>query len=152
MDRLVEETIRYGLVPPVVMEFPDITAGGGYAGTSGESSSFKHGFFNQTINHTEMLLANGDVVRCSENESPDFFHGAAGAAVGTYLLYFRLASAPPMMTRGPTRCLGCIFRYSYRIRIVSYRIASHRIASQTPLHQDCVLKPRCTSCDVAKGT
>ncbi|KAA8566684.1 hypothetical protein EYC84_009218 [Monilinia fructicola] len=28
MDRLVEETLRYGLVPPVVMEFPGITAGG----------------------------------------------------------------------------------------------------------------------------
>lgn len=49
-DRLVEETMKYGMVPPVVMEFPGITVGGGYAGTSGEKSSFKHGFFNQTIN------------------------------------------------------------------------------------------------------
>jgi delta24-sterol reductase len=32
MDRLVETTAKYGLVPPVVMEFPGITAGGGYAG------------------------------------------------------------------------------------------------------------------------
>lgn len=79
MDRLVEETMKYGLVPPVVMEFPGITAGGGYAGTSGESSSFKHGFFNQTINYIEMVLANGEVVRCSENEKPDLFYGAAGA-------------------------------------------------------------------------
>ena len=79
MDRLVEETMKYGLVPPVVMEFPGITAGGGYAGTSGESSSFKHGFFNQTINTVEMILANGDVVQCSKNEKPDLFYGAAGA-------------------------------------------------------------------------
>lgn len=42
MDRLVEETTKYGLVPPVVMEFPGITVGGGYSGTSGESSSFKY--------------------------------------------------------------------------------------------------------------
>ena len=82
MDRLVEETMKYGLVPPVVMEFPGITVGGGYAGTSGESSSFKHGFFNRAINHVEMVLANGDVVTCSDNENPDLFHGAAGA-VGT---------------------------------------------------------------------
>ena len=34
MDRLVEATLKHGLVPPVVMEFPGITAGGGYAGTS----------------------------------------------------------------------------------------------------------------------
>jgi Delta24-sterol reductase len=82
MDRLVEETMKHGLVPPVVMEFPGITVGGGYAGTSGESSSFKHGFFNRTVNRVEMVLANGDVVTCSDNEKSDLFHGAAGA-VGT---------------------------------------------------------------------
>jgi FAD/FMN-containing dehydrogenase len=32
MDRLVDTTMKYGLVPPVVMEFPGITVGGGYAG------------------------------------------------------------------------------------------------------------------------
>ncbi|KAG4026149.1 hypothetical protein MFRU_044g00200 [Monilinia fructicola] len=79
MDRLVEETLRYGLVPPVVMEFPGITAGGGYAGTSGESSSFRHGFFNETINRVEMILADGQVIQCSKTEKPDLFHGAAGA-------------------------------------------------------------------------
>jgi FAD/FMN-containing dehydrogenase len=41
MDRLVEATLAHGLVPPVVMEFPGITAGGGFSGTSGESSSFR---------------------------------------------------------------------------------------------------------------
>ena len=82
MDRLVEETLKYNLIPPVVMEFPGITVGGGYAGTSGESSSFKHGFFDRTINYVEMVLANGTVVTCSESEKPDLFHGAAGA-IGT---------------------------------------------------------------------
>ncbi|KAI9847966.1 MAG: hypothetical protein M1837_001483 [Sclerophora amabilis] len=82
MDRLVEATMKYGLVPPVVMEFPGITVGGGFAGTSGESSSFKHGFFDRTLNYVEMVLANGDVVIASEKERPDLFHGAAGA-VGT---------------------------------------------------------------------
>ncbi|KAK2613003.1 hypothetical protein QQS21_000932 [Conoideocrella luteorostrata] len=83
MDRLVESTLQHGLVPPVVMEFPGITAGGGYAGTAGESSSFKHGFFNETINYVEMVLGNGDVVRASrDDDKADLFHGAAGA-VGT---------------------------------------------------------------------
>ncbi|WQF86203.1 Putative FAD-binding domain, PCMH-type, FAD-binding, type PCMH, subdomain 2 [Colletotrichum destructivum] len=82
MDRLVESTLRHGLVPPVVMEFPGITAGGGYAGTAGESSSFKHGFFDDTINEVEVVLANGEVVRASRSERADLFHGAAGA-VGT---------------------------------------------------------------------
>jgi Delta24-sterol reductase len=80
IDRLVESTIKYGLIPPVVMELPGITAGGGYAGTVGESSSFKHGFFSQTINSVEIVLANGDVVTASETENADLFYGAAGAA------------------------------------------------------------------------
>ncbi|KAM5350510.1 hypothetical protein ACJ41O_007015 [Fusarium nematophilum] len=79
MDRLVESTLKHGLVPPVVMEFPGITAGGGFAGTAGESSSFKHGFFNDTINWAEMVLGNGDVVRASREERADLFRGAAGA-------------------------------------------------------------------------
>ena len=83
MDRLVEATLEYGLIPPVVMEFPGITVGGGYNGTSGESSSFKHGFFDQTINSVEMVLADGSVVVASEKEYADLFRGAAGA-VGTF--------------------------------------------------------------------
>lgn len=83
MDRLVEATLKHGLVPPVVMEFPGITVGGGYSGTSGESSSFKHGFFDRTVNWVEMVLADGEVVRLSETERPDLFRGAAGA-VGTF--------------------------------------------------------------------
>lgn len=83
MDRLVEATLKYGLIPPVVMEFPGITVGGGYSGTAGESSSFKHGFFDKTLNFVEMVLADGEVVRISPTEKPDLFHGAAGA-VGTF--------------------------------------------------------------------
>ncbi|KAH7068055.1 24-dehydrocholesterol reductase precursor [Paraphoma chrysanthemicola] len=82
MDRLVEATLPHGLVPPVVMEFPGITVGGGYAGTAGESSSFKFGFFDQTINEVEMVLADGQIVKASKDENSDLFSGAAGA-VGT---------------------------------------------------------------------
>ncbi|KAJ6437865.1 d-3-phosphoglycerate dehydrogenase [Purpureocillium lavendulum] len=97
MDRLVETTLREGLVPPVVMEFPGITAGGGFAGTAGESSSFRHGFFNDTVNYVEMVLGNGDVVRAEPHgERADLFRGAAGA-VGTLgvttLMELRLVEA-----------------------------------------------------------
>lgn len=96
MDRLVESTLRHGLVPPVVMEFPGITAGGGFAGTAGESSSFRHGFFNQTVNYVEMVLGNGDVVTASPLQRPDLFAGAAGAlgTLGiTTLMELRLIQA-----------------------------------------------------------
>ncbi|PQE10037.1 FAD binding domain-containing protein [Rutstroemia sp. NJR-2017a BVV2] len=80
MDRLIEATLAHNLIPLVVMEFPGITAGGGFSGTSGESSSFRHGFFNDTVNWIELILGNGDIVRASRHERADLFHGAAGAA------------------------------------------------------------------------
>lgn len=44
MDSLLEACLQHGLLPPVVMEFPGITVGGGFAGTAGESSSFSEYF------------------------------------------------------------------------------------------------------------
>lgn len=90
MDRLVEQTLKHGLVPPVVMEFPGITAGGGFAGTAGESSSFKHGFFDDTVASVELVLPDGEVVSAANPNTAagaggkyaDLFRGAAGA-VGT---------------------------------------------------------------------
>lgn len=79
MDRLVESTLPHGLIPPIVMEFPGITVGGGYAGTGGESSSFKYGYFNEIINRAEIMLGNGDVVNTSPHENADLFYGASGA-------------------------------------------------------------------------
>lgn len=79
MDMLVEATLKHGLVPPVVMEFPGITVGGGFAGTAGESSSFKHGFFDRTINWIEIVLANGEIVTASATERADLFFGAASS-------------------------------------------------------------------------
>ena len=96
MDQLVKATLEYGLIPPVVMEFPGITVGGGFAGTGGESSSFRYGFFDRTVNWIEIVLANGDVVKASETERPDLFHGAAGTfgTLGvTTLLEVRLLKA-----------------------------------------------------------
>ncbi|KAK3941617.1 alpha/beta hydrolase fold-domain-containing protein [Diplogelasinospora grovesii] len=97
MDQLVSATLPKGLVPPVVMEFPGITAGGGFSGTAGESSSFKHGFFDDTVDRVEMVLADGQIVEATPtNELSDLFQGAAGA-VGTLgtttLLEVRLMEA-----------------------------------------------------------
>ncbi|KAI1132074.1 FAD-binding domain-containing protein [Nemania abortiva] len=96
MDKLIATTLRHGLIPPVVMEFPGITVGGGYNGSAGESSSFKHGYFDGTVRSIEIVLGNGDVVTASGDENPDLFKGAAGAlgTLGiTTLLELRLISA-----------------------------------------------------------
>lgn len=82
MDMLVEETLPSGLIPPVVMDFPGITVGGGFAGTAGESSSFRHGMFEQTISWIEMVLANGEIVEASKSKNSDLFYDAA-SSMGT---------------------------------------------------------------------
>ncbi|KAF4556384.1 FAD-binding domain-containing protein 53 [Elsinoe fawcettii] len=100
MDRLVEATLPHGLVPPVVMEFPGITTGGGYAGTSGESSSFHHGYFDRTLDWVELVLADGSIIRASATSHPDLFNGAAGAvgSLGTTtLVKLRLKPALPFV-------------------------------------------------------
>ena len=79
MDALVSETLKYGLVPQLVMEFPGITVGGGFSGTSGESNSFRYGAFDATCNWIEIVLANGETTKASKTEKPDLFWGAASA-------------------------------------------------------------------------
>ena len=77
MDALVEATLPHGLIPPVVMEYPGITVGGGFAGTAGESSSFRHGFFDRTISWIEIVLANGEIETASTTTNSELLYGAA---------------------------------------------------------------------------
>lgn len=79
MEKLVDATLPYGLVAPVIMEFKNITVGGGFSGTSGESSSFRHGVFDNIVNSIEIVLGDGDIVHASRTENSDLFHGAAGS-------------------------------------------------------------------------
>ncbi|KAF2192382.1 FAD-binding domain-containing protein [Zopfia rhizophila CBS 207.26] len=79
MDALVKATIEKKLLPPVVMEFPGITVGGGFVGTAGESSSFKYGFFDCTVNWAEVVLADGTIVVASATKHPDLFRGMRGS-------------------------------------------------------------------------
>lgn len=75
MDTLVEATLPFGVVLPVVMEFPGITVGGGVQGGAGESSSFRHGLLHDTCLAYEVVLGNGEVVTASPDKHPDLFYG-----------------------------------------------------------------------------
>lgn len=100
MDVLVKATIKEGLVPLVVMEFPNITVGGGFSGSSGESSSFRHGPFDSTVNWIEIVLPNGEIKEASKTENTDVFWGAA-SGFGTLgvvtLLEVQLREAKPFV-------------------------------------------------------
>jgi hypothetical protein len=82
MDRLVEATLQHKMLPPVVPEFPGITVGGAVVGSAGESSSFKYGLVDRTVESVEIVLANGDAMTASATENVDLFEGI-GSSFGT---------------------------------------------------------------------
>jgi len=63
----------------VYPELPNITVGGGFAGTSGESSSYKYGLFDRTIRGIEIILGNGTHIWASAKQHRDLFYTAAGS-------------------------------------------------------------------------
>jgi FAD/FMN-containing dehydrogenase len=79
MDKLVDATLRHGLIPTVVPEFPGITVGGAIQGTGAETSSHKYGCVSDTANWMEYILGNGSVVRASRTQHADLFYGSAGS-------------------------------------------------------------------------
>jgi FAD/FMN-containing dehydrogenase len=96
MDALLVETLKHGMIPLVVTEFPGITVGGAFSGTAGESSSFKHGYFDSTITDAEVVLANGEFFRCSRTGRTDLFNGISGSlgSIGVVtLLHIQLQRA-----------------------------------------------------------
>ena len=77
MDALVEATLQYGFVPPVIPELPGITVGGAIQGGAAESSSSKHGLFHNCCEEYEIILGNGDIVQASRGKNSDLFWGTA---------------------------------------------------------------------------
>jgi len=94
---LVEETLRYGLVPAVVPELKTITIGGAVSGCSLESMSFKVGGFHDTCLEYEVITATGEVLTARlDNEHRDVFemlHGSFGTLGILSKLTFRLVPA-----------------------------------------------------------
>jgi FAD/FMN-containing dehydrogenase len=74
-EALVEETLRYGLLPAVVPQLKTITVGGAVSGLGIESSSFKYGLVHETVDAMEILTGNGDIVACSACRNADLFFG-----------------------------------------------------------------------------
>jgi delta24-sterol reductase len=79
MDKLVRATLKLGLIPTVVPEFPGITIGGAIQGAGAETSSHKYGCVSQTVNWMEYILGDGSIITASRSEHADLFYGAAGS-------------------------------------------------------------------------
>jgi FAD/FMN-containing dehydrogenase len=105
-ETLVEETLRYGLLPAVVPQLKTITLGGAVSGLGIESSSFKYGLVHETVEAMEILTGNGDIVACSACRNPDLFFGfpnSYGTLGYALRLTVRLVPAQPYVYLTHTR-------------------------------------------------
>jgi len=74
-EALVDETLRYGLLPAVVPQLKTITVGGAVSGLRIESASFKYGLVHETVEKMEILTGKGSIIVCSPCKSRDLFFG-----------------------------------------------------------------------------
>lgn len=87
-ERLVDATLRYGLMPLVVPQLKTITLGGAVSGLGIESSSFRNGLPHESVREMDILTGDGRVVTARpDNEHADLFevfpnsYGSLGYAV-----------------------------------------------------------------------
>jgi FAD/FMN-containing dehydrogenase len=95
---LVDETLRYGLLPAVVPQLKTITVGGAVSGLGVESSSFKYGLVHDTVKEMEILTGKGCIVACSLCKNRDLFFGfpnSYGTLGYALRLTIRLVPAKP---------------------------------------------------------
>jgi len=105
-EALVDETLKFGLLPAVVPQLKTITVGGAVSGLGIESSSFKFGLVHETIEEMEILLGDGSLVTCSCRENPDLFFGfpnSYGTLGYALRLKVRLIPAKPFVHLMHTR-------------------------------------------------
>ena len=100
-ERLVKETLEYGLVPTVVPELKTITIGGAVSGCSLESMSFRYGGFHDSCLEYEVVTATGEVLRATPNNEHallfQMMHGSFGTLGVLTRLEFRLVPAKQLV-------------------------------------------------------
>ena len=79
MRELVDTLLPFGLMPCVVPEFENITVGGAITGLGIESSSFRHGLFEDTVEEIQVVLGDGSLCTVSPNQNADLFFGMFGS-------------------------------------------------------------------------
>lgn len=73
-ERLVEETLRHGLIPYVVPQLRTITLGGAVTGLGIESTSFRNGLPHESVLEMDVFTGSGEVVTATaDNEHADLF-------------------------------------------------------------------------------
>jgi len=95
-EKLVDATLRYGLMPLVVPQLKTITIGGAVAGMGIESSSFRNGMPHESVLEMDVLTGDGELITVSPaNEHSELFFGFPNS-YGTlgYALRLRIELEP----------------------------------------------------------
>lgn len=72
---VLNETLKYNLMPKIIPELSSITVGGAITGISIESSSFKYGWGHDSVIDMDVLVSSGEVLFCTNNnENKDLFN------------------------------------------------------------------------------
>jgi delta24-sterol reductase len=79
MEALLQATLAYQLMPPLLPEFKGITVGGAIMGGAGESSSLHWGCFNDICDCYEIICGNGHLLKASPSENQDIYYGIASS-------------------------------------------------------------------------
>lgn len=125
MAQLTALLLPKGWTIPVVPELDELTVGGLINGFGVETSSFRHGLFQHTCKAFEIVLATGDLVRCTPQENADLFyaipwsHGTLGFLVAAELAIvpakrFVKVTYLPFRQRAPA--LECFERHSRDVK------------------------------------
>ncbi len=98
---LVDATLAFSLLPPVVPQLATITIGGAISGGGIEASSFKFGLVHETVEEMTILLSNGEVITATaKNKHRDIFAGIVNSygTLGYILkLKVKLVKASPFV-------------------------------------------------------
>lgn len=84
MGQITHELLPLGWTLQVTPELDSLTVGGLINGFGVETSSHKYGLFQHTCVSYELVLPNGELVRCTQHENPELFaaipwsHGTIG--------------------------------------------------------------------------
>ncbi|HET8549811.1 MAG TPA: FAD-binding oxidoreductase, partial [Bryobacteraceae bacterium] len=106
---VVEETLRYGLLPLVTPQLKTITVGGAVSGLGIESSSFRWGLVHDGVDEMDILLGDGRTLTCSRDQQADLFRGfpnSYGTLGYALRLKIRLMAARPFVSLEHTRFTG----------------------------------------------
>ncbi|MBA3956795.1 MAG: FAD-binding oxidoreductase [Parachlamydiaceae bacterium] len=79
MKQLTSMLNPLGLTVPVLPELDDLTVGGLIMGMGIESQSYRYGLFQHCCEYFDIILASGELVRCSKEENSELFYSVPGS-------------------------------------------------------------------------